>query len=353
MMDKILKIVKVVVFLILLVVLLKILSSVFVPKTSEAVTTVKSFYTEPKDSLDVIFLGDSAVYSGISPIVLWDEYKIASYNYATPAERIWTTYYTIQEAIKYQKPKLIVIDTGCIYENHAQAESHLRNNLDSKKNSITKLKAVTNPIYKHSLFDVASYFIPVLRYHDRWDKLSHKDFNILKDYHSATKGYNMSAKIKGYKKDFDYFKTTSQKENMNVTNKEYLEKIISICNSHNISILFISVPDAKTWNYAKHNAFVEYSRDVNIPYIDFNEYAEEIGFDWKHDTSDSGTHLNMYGAEKITSYLGKYLINNYTFENHDGDERYIHWEKDSLNYKKLKEKKIENIKNKNKVKYKS
>jgi hypothetical protein len=34
---------------------------------------------------------------------------------------------------------------------------------------------------------------------------------------------------------------------------------------------------------------------------------EALGLDWSHDTYDAGLHLNVYGAEKLTEYLGKLL----------------------------------------------
>ena len=34
---------------------------------------------------------------------------------------------------------------------------------------------------------------------------------------------------------------------------------------------------------------------------------EEIGIDWETDTYDAGLHLNVWGAEKLSSYFGKIL----------------------------------------------
>lgn len=340
-MNKIFKILKVAVFLILLFVLLKLLSSIFVPKISQEVHTVKSFYTEPKNSLDVVFLGDSAVYRGISPIILWKNHKIASYAYATSAERIWTTYYTLQETLKYQTPKLVVLNTEGIYINVAQGETFFRLSMDNKKDSIVKFKAVTDKIYNNDFFDVVSFAFPILRFHDRWEKITKKDFmSITADTHYFTKGYGLTTGVKANKKFVDYFKYREDETPISENNLKYLNKIVDLCREKKIELLFISIPNAATWDYAKHNSFVKYAKSVNIPYVDFNVYSDEYGLDLNYDTCDGGSHLNVYGAEKLTAYLGEYLAKNYKFEDHSNDARYEQWELDAKKYEeeKVKEK---------------
>ena len=41
------------------------------------------------------------------------------------------------------------------------------------------------------------------------------------------------------------------------------------------------------------------------------DYQEEIGIDWSKDTYDTGLHLNVYGAEKASSWFGKILTENF------------------------------------------
>lgn len=346
--EKIIKIIKVVVFLTLLFVLLKTLSYIFIPKISQEIHTVKSFYTEPKNSLDVVFLGDSAVYRGISPIKLWNEYGITSYTYATSAERIWTTYYTLQEVLQYQKPKLIVLNTESIYINVPQGETFFRLSMDNKKDSMVKFRAVTDPIYDNDLFDVISFEFPILRFHDRWEKITKQDIiSFNKDTHHFAKGCGMTTGIKANKKFLNYFNYTTEETPISETNLNYLNKIVQTCDENNIPLLFISIPNAETWSYAKHNSFEKYADENKIPYIDMNEHIDEYGLNWNTDTCDGGIHLNIYGAEKLTSYLGKYLTQNYTFEDHRQDEEYKQWIEDTEKYEEEKIKQHYNKKSPN------
>ncbi len=58
-----------------------------------------------------------------------------------------------------------------------------------------------------------------------------------------------------------------------------------------------------------------YAKELGIPFVDLNTIEGKYAVDWKYDTRDGGKHLNCYGAKKVTKYLGKYITENYTFEN--------------------------------------
>jgi len=46
---------------------------------------------------------------------------------------------------------------------------------------------------------------------------------------------------------------------------------------------------------------------------------EELGLDWSRDTYDAGLHLNVYGAEKWTDYVGNLLVTNHGVQDRRGD----------------------------------
>ena len=45
----------------------------------------------------------------------------------------------------------------------------------------------------------------------------------------------------------------------------------------------------------------------------------ELGLDWSRDTYDAGLHLNVYGAEKFTSYLGRLMQSEHGVPDRRGD----------------------------------
>jgi hypothetical protein len=59
----------------------------------------------------------------------------------------------------------------------------------------------------------------------------------------------------------------------------------------------------------------------------------ELGLDWSTDTYDAGLHLNVYGAEKWTLYLGNLLMTNHGVPDRRGDaELDALWEQRIHNY---------------------
>ncbi|NLA69494.1 MAG: hypothetical protein GX852_00425 [Clostridiales bacterium] len=54
---------------------------------------------------------------------------------------------------------------------------------------------------------------------------------------------------------------------------------------------------------------------------------DEIPIDWQNDTGDKGDHMNYFGAQKVTSYLGKHLAGMGIFVNHKSDQHYKQWDK--------------------------
>ncbi len=325
-------------FCIILVASLHILSRIFIPKwltnDDNMYTWIKlGFYEEEKDSLDLIFIGNSDVYRGISPMELWDNHGIASYAYTSPGQRIWTAYYMLEEALIYQKPKYIVLDTDAVFTTTHSSDGNYRKVFDNMKANKVKMQALTDSIYEFEASDIFSYYFPILRYHDRYKSLTEEDYKYaFYDYHFSYKGLDLIHDIVPYNEGFAYMEDKGETKEIPTKNKEYLEKIIKTCKENNIELILIDVPSAKSWSLAKSNTVKEYAKEKNLVFIDYNLNYEETNFDWKTDTSDGGAHLNTNGAIKITKHIGKYLTENYDFADHRQDKKYEKWHEDSKKY---------------------
>jgi hypothetical protein len=64
---------------------------------------------------------------------------------------------------------------------------------------------------------------------------------------------------------------------------------------------------------------VDYAKKHDLLYINLLEHQEEIGIDWSTDTYDAGLHLNVYGAEKLSAYFGKVLVEQCGVADHRND----------------------------------
>ena len=103
---------KIISFILIGIIIFILLSAIIVPhwtRNDGTTVVIKSFYNEPKDTIDAVFIGNSSVYKGISPMEIWKKYGITSYDFASPDQKIWLSYYFIKECFNYQKPKVIVL----------------------------------------------------------------------------------------------------------------------------------------------------------------------------------------------------------------------------------------------------
>lgn len=144
------------------------------------------FYSVEPNTMDVLFFGTSMAYCTFNPAVLWNDQGIASYNLGKQQQGISLTYYTMQEAFEYQKPKVAVLETYALsyeYEFPDDLEQGITaSSLDDMP--LTKTKWDSNPdqcpggkvfgicvsVYPnpYQLADLGSVRFSTYGYHDQW-----------------------------------------------------------------------------------------------------------------------------------------------------------------------------------------
>ena len=330
------------IFILIGILLFLLLTPIFIPKTINAQrgfyrAIIQSFYTEPKNSLDVVFIGDSSIYKGISPMKIWQEYGIASYDFASPTQKIWDSYYCIKEVIKYQKPKVIVFNVDQAFSTKPMTKFYKRHLYDNMPSSINKWDAVTDKSQKNSKSEIMSLMLPFLRFHSRWSELNEDDFQYAyTNYHYPLKGYCMVKDKKGFRGNKNYIKKKNPQDKLPKKAYSYLNEIKKVCEENGITLLLVEVPAPRIWNQTKHNEIKNWTEKNKISFLDMNLHLDEIMIDWEKDTHDEGVHLNIYGAEKVSNYIGKYLKEHYQLKNRRTDENYKQWEIDLKKYEEIK-----------------
>lgn len=251
---------------------------------------------EKKDTIDVLFVGDSLVYSAVSPMEIWNEFGITSFDCSTPAQLIETSYNYIEKAVETQHPKVIFFEANVIFR-------------DPKKRSRER---------KQDDFTNRYVFIP--DYHDNW-----KSILFGEDIINVNKGYVLIKKTKSAS-DIDYMKEKEEKIIIPDGNIEIFKKIVDLCNQNNIKLVLMSIPSMQSWDYAKSKYVTELSEKYNLEYINLNT-DNPLQIDWNKDTKDEGSHLNYKGAKKVSHFLGNYISTNNLAINHRDDEKYSSWYK--------------------------
>lgn len=321
------KLIRCIVFFIIGFLIFQVLTYVFVPKwiskIDPATPRFNEFYKQEKNSIDVLAIGASDVGRGYSPVKVWKEYGITSFNLGTSNQTFSLAYYLIKETIKYQTPKVIVLDMDALFVEKDAPEGEYRKLFDNLKLDDVKMQAINDERVRAG--DKLPYIFPLLRFHDRYNKLEEEDFktkSLSKKYKKLSyMGMAMSYEIKPYIDTKEYMKDKGEVEKVPDENLYYLEKIINLCNENNIQILWVEIPSATSWSYARYKKTAELAQKYNIEFIDYNleEMMVNLGVDWMTDTADRGNHLNVVGAEKISNHIGKILSEKYNCKDHRKD----------------------------------
>ena len=331
--------------------LLWLLQALLMPKYMGSVkegALIGEYYKNAGNN-DVIFVGDCEVYENFSPITMWEQYGITSYIRGSAQQMIWQSYYLMEETFRYETPKVMVFnvlsmkyDTPHSTKDSDQREAYNRMTLDGMRWSKSKWNAV-----KASMTDQEkawegqwSYVFPLLRYHDRWSELTAEDFQYLfKKEQVSDNGYLMQTDIRPVTDE--YVERPLSDYTFGENSYYYLDKMVELCKSHGTQLVLIKAPSlSPVWWDEWDQQIVEYAQEHDLLYINLLEVQDAIGIDWSTDTYDAGLHLNIYGAEKLSSYFGKILVERCGVEDHRSDAALqAEWqEKRKIYYARLQEK---------------
>ena len=62
-------------------------------KSEPNTNMIGGFYEEPKNSLDVLFIGSSSMFCNVNPLILFKEEGFASYILGTSSQQLEATYF--------------------------------------------------------------------------------------------------------------------------------------------------------------------------------------------------------------------------------------------------------------------
>lgn len=280
-------------------------------KAIATTVTFRSFYAMQKDTVDVLFAGSSHAVCGYSPQYLYDHFGIRSFNLGSDEQNMIITYYWLKEALKYQKPSAVVLDTVICFdldiaENNIN-EPSVRKAIDPMRLSLNKINAVNDFVRINPAESKLSYYIPALRFHERWKNLEYYDLHFFEKQSYDMKGYSL---LTNKTEPFEYHPftvETDEQSTMVPLMKEYLNRITKLCSDHGIKLILVKTPCYQA-SYAKYNTLRQYADENGLDYYDYNlkELYDLINFDFSEDMSDPG-HANVYGAEKLTEHIGQIL----------------------------------------------
>ena len=312
-------ILKTAVLLLMVSVVLVLLAPFLTPKWVEGhaengetymTTTTDGFFALEENSLDVLFIGSSQILRDIDPVQLEEETGLRAYSRSTTVQAAPVSYYYLQNALKTQSPRMVVVDPSSLYYNYdvdAQ-EAYVRYAFDTMPLDLDKAAAIWHTVRRGKDQNMLDYFLPAVYYHDRLFDLTDYDWEypLTKDKSDPNRGAILLDDIAP--------QTFVPLTGKSVTPQPYAEdalywyeKMMDLCEKEGIRFVMLRTPRT-TWTEEIHAADAALAEKHDVPLLDFNmeQLYAETGLDDQVDFFDR-THLCTTGAHKLTHTLGKYL----------------------------------------------
>lgn len=287
------------------------------------------FYAEKEDTLDVIMIGSSPVFPYYAAPKLWGETGIAMYPLSSNMQRPVAMRYLVEEAEKTQSPQLYIfemrmytIEDQGLLENMA----YTRGVTDNMKYSPHRIRTIQAMVPEDDEEGRLTYYLDIMKYHTNWKMLALPSEwkNMFYHHESPLKGYTLKDEV-GPQPMPDCGKAQGTKP-IPAEQEAYLRELLLFLEKGNREALFlvspygVSLEEQQMFNYME-----EITTSYGYPFLNMNNYYEEIGIVFEEDYADYGSHTNAIGAEKCTEFLKQYLTQHYDFADKRGDGRYESW----------------------------
>ena len=304
-----------VIFVLIAVLGIGLISPAFVVNNEWDMRHVHGFFLEPEDSLDVVLIGASQLYTGYSAPLAWRDYGFTSYPLAVSAAQGTMYPSMLREAARRQTPGVYVVEVnGFLYTAEERDEfSHaaLRKWIDTIPLSANKLDTIRTciPAEKRS-----TYYFPLLKYHTFWKCAGDIRRSLSLQQQARSVGYSYTKpflSISMFLTETDEIPVRQQ--SLDNFNEQSLRTFCETAKKLGIqNVLFARFPHRTVIEnydavFAELEAVVhEYGYD----FANFDTQMDAIGLDPLNDFANA-EHLNIFGAEKFTPYLADYLAQHY------------------------------------------
>lgn len=259
-----------------------------------------------KDSVDMIFIGNSHQFCSISPEVLYDVYGVESFMLATSAQTIPMSYYAAMEAIELQHPETIVLEVSyCANDFRTVTDEMSHCFFDGMPNCEAKWLAIKDLIEEE---DRIYYYLPLGLYHTRWKELTKDDYLIT----AVTERGGVYYEEIMQNKEIPLI-SAQETEPMPEEMEKYMDKLVELCKENDVKLILYTAPFNTLWLTEEENAdlfrrqrifnyIADYAEENQLAYYNLFYEIEDIGLDAGKDWKDT-QHLNCFGQNKLTKYM--------------------------------------------------
>lgn len=296
---------------------------------------IKGYFKEPENTIDVVVIGASEVYTGFNSPLAWDDCGFTSYSvsFAGAPGSLYQSMLT--EALTTQNPKLVAFEINGFLcgDEYLNSRAKMHTWFDNIPDSPTKWEALEKLVEQDEL---AEFRFPFLKYHDNWR-------------HPLRCGRNLLDQLLFLQVDVSETKcfgtTTSRKESAELekfkpkfqeNSRKYLESLLQFCKDQGLEqVLFFRSPHSITNTAPEvYDQIAALIQEYGYDFANFEHAFEETGLDPQNDFYNKD-HLNIYGAEKTTAFLSNYFCTHYDIKTDHPQEVIAQWNTSAEKMKRI------------------
>lgn len=323
--EKLLFLLRMAVFSGLLLLALAYTLYVLVPKDDFGICSMTNLYQQEEDTVDVLVLGTSLAYAGVNTNVLWEEYGIAAYNLCGAENPYWISYYYLVEALKTQRPRLILLDAkASTYTNDYSRRGRTIMSTSGIASPINRLKAIQASV---SAEDFLGFALGFPQLHSAYQEVTAESFiyppsNAGRG--STWKGYIESTETEQHSRPSLVWVKT--KKAMNLREEDYLRRILELAQREEIPVILVGFPNPDYANdHMYYNSLWAIAEEYHLPYINYNDPNLRFRLSYSSCFAD-WQHLNVKGSVVFSRRLGEDLMAMFNLPDRRGSEGYESWD---------------------------
>ena len=287
---------------------------------------IRGFYYEPKNSLDVVMIGASELYTGFCAPLAWEQYGFTSYPLSVSSMPSCLYRSMLDETLRRQKPKVIVVEINAFLYDFDEKDTRvgLHKWIDNMPMSINKVRAIQSLVPRG---ERSPYYFRMEKYHKYWRTPSvwggalAQRLMMQRAGGSLTKGLEVIPNIRTDNVEPKYI-------DMSAENEQILRDFCAYAKSLGVeNLLFVRFPHrSMVADPSVLPRMAQVIGECGYPFLDLDTDAESLGLDRYHDFGDT-EHMNVFGMEKFTAWFGQYLTEHYDLSGPHSDRVAARWDR--------------------------
>lgn len=288
------------------------------------------FYAEKDDTLDIVMIGSSPVFPYYVTPKLWGETGIAMYPLSSNVQRPVAMKYLVQEAEKSQSPALYIFEMRMFTmedERLSENMAYTRGVTDNMRYSYLRYKTIQAMVPEDQEEGRLSFYLDIMKYHTNWKMLVFPSEWANMAYHKANplKGYFLKDEVGPL--SMPDCGGAGGVASIPSEQEAYLKDLLDFLQAEGMDALFLVSPYGESLEEQQmYNYMEEIVSSRGYPFLNMNNYYDDIGIVFEEDFADYGSHTNVVGADKCTDFLREYLQEHYDIEDKRGDAAYTSWD---------------------------